>query len=70
MTDPFILPVPRKLAEDPELGPYFLYLHKTLHDLTVPRGTSIEDPAADVNELQTATVAILEQLRADGTIAT
>jgi hypothetical protein len=31
--DPFIIPLPKKLAADPEVGPYFVYQGKFLHDL-------------------------------------
>lgn len=34
MTDPFIIRLPRTLAEDRELAPYFNFLGKVLHDLT------------------------------------
>lgn len=31
--DPFVIPIPRKFSNDPELKPYFNYLHKFLHDI-------------------------------------
>ena len=43
MTDPFLIPVPQKFANDPELAPYFNLLQKVLHDLTVIRGSAISD---------------------------
>jgi hypothetical protein len=36
--DPFLVPVPKKLANDPELAPYFNYLNKFLHDLFLRTG--------------------------------
>lgn len=49
MTSPFLLPIPPKLARDPELGPYFEHIHKTLHDLTtkqVDEPTTLEEVVA------------------------
>jgi len=31
--DPFVIPIPQKLLNDPELGPTFQYLWKFLYDL-------------------------------------
>lgn len=39
-TDPFIIPIPRKITSDPELNPYFLYLQRFLHDLWKRTGGS------------------------------
>ena len=36
--DPFVIPVPPKLLEDPELRPFFEYLNRFLHDLFVRSG--------------------------------
>ena len=43
MTDPFIIPLPQKLASDPELRDYFNFLNKVLHDLTAVSGDAIDD---------------------------
>lgn len=73
MADPFIFPVPAKLATDPELAPYFNYLSKVLHDLTAILGPVISNPTGggtiDV-EARDSIDAILEQLRTDKTIDT
>lgn len=48
--DPFIVPLPQKLALDPQLGPYFQYLQKFLHDIWQRTGAGsdlIGDAAAD-----------------------
>lgn len=68
MTDPFLIRVPAKLANDPELGPYFNYLSKVLHDLTVTTGDAIPNPSADVDSLKIATDLILARMRTDGDI--
>ena len=68
MSDPFMLPVPTKLANDPELAPYFNFLNKVLHDLTATPGTAIASPTADVAALKVAVDAILAQMVADGVI--
>lgn len=33
LVDPFVVELPAKLANDPEVGPYFFYLNKFLHDI-------------------------------------
>lgn len=38
--DPFHYPIPRKLASDPELGPWVIYLHKYLHQSWLKLGGS------------------------------
>jgi hypothetical protein len=43
--DPFIVPLPRKLASDVELGPYFTYLNKFLHDLWTRTGAGTDTVA-------------------------
>ena len=43
MTDPFLIPVPAKLANDPEVRDYFNFLNKVLHDLTAVSGDAISD---------------------------
>ena len=70
MTDPFMIPLPAKLANDPELAPYFNFMNKVLHDLTATPGSAIASPSADVNSLKVAVDAMLEQMRADGMINT
>lgn len=72
MTDPFLIRVPQKLANDPELAPYFNFLNKVLHDLTTNGGAAIANPSGGTTidtEARTSIDAILTQLR-DGTIAT
>ena len=49
MSDPFIVPVPKKLAEDPELAAYFNFLNKVLHDLTTK---DIPEIQQDIEDLQ------------------
>ncbi len=48
MTDPFIVPLPRVLAEDQQVAPYFNFQHKVLHDLTILRAAI--DNAGDITE--------------------
>ena len=67
-SDPFIIQVPPKLANDPELAPYFNLLNKVLHDLTTIRGAAIASPTADVTSLKTAVDALILQAETDGTI--
>lgn len=43
--DPFLIPLPRKIGEDPELAPYFNFLGKVVHDLTRIRD-AVEDAGA------------------------
>ncbi len=42
-SDPFLIPVPHKLANDPELRDYFNFLGKVLHDLTATPGDVISN---------------------------
>ena len=49
MSDPFIVQLPKKLADDPELSAYFNFLNKVLHDLTTK---DVPELQADVEELQ------------------
>ncbi len=70
MTDPFLIRLPDKFANDPEVAPYFNFLSKVLHDLTATPGPAIADPDADVDSLKTAVDAILTQMREDGDIVT
>lgn len=51
MTDPFIDKLPPKLANDPELAPFFNRLTKVLHDLTArtyPKATTLEEVIAAI----------------------
>ncbi len=40
--DPFILTLPSKLAKDPQIGPFFTYLMKFLHDMWVRTGAGVD----------------------------
>ena len=68
MSEPFIFRLPAKIANDPELAPYFNALTKAMHDLTAIRGPAIDSPTADVASLKVAVDKIIDQLETDGTI--
>ncbi len=36
--DPFVAPIPKPWAEDPEIAPFAVYLNRFLHDLWVRTG--------------------------------
>lgn len=57
--DPFVIPLPRKLAQDPEIAPYFTYLQKFLHDLwqRTGAGTDLVGDAVTDAELTSALAA-------------
>lgn len=40
--DPFLLPVPKSLANDPEVADFFNFMARTLNDLTALRGDAID----------------------------
>lgn len=54
-TDPFIIPLPHSLANDPETGPWFQYTQKFLHDLwqRTGAGSDLIDGAAQLTANQT-----------------
>lgn len=53
MTNPFIFPMPQKIAQDPELRDYFEQINKTLHDLTTKQLDEPTTLAEVVTVLQT-----------------
>jgi hypothetical protein len=55
--DPFVIPLPRKLANDPEIAPWFSYLQKFLHDLWQRTGAG-EDLVGDAVTLTQLTSAL------------
>jgi hypothetical protein len=57
--DPFVIPLPRKLARDTELGPYFAYTQRFLHDLwqRTGAGTDLVDGAVTTSQLTDAITA-------------
>ena len=65
---PFLLPVPKSLADNPELAPYFNLLNRVLMELTTSPGDAIASPTADVDSLKESVDAILSQLESDGTL--
>ncbi len=66
MTSPFLVPLPRKIADDPELAPYFNQLNKTLHDLTTKQLDAIDSPTADVTSLKTAVDGLISANQTHG----
>jgi hypothetical protein len=59
LVDPFVIPLPRKLALDPEVAPWFTYLQKFLHDLwkRTGAGTDLVGDAVTLAQL-TSTLAV------------
>ena len=60
--DPFVVPMPEKLATDPQLEPYFRYLNKFNHDMWNRTGAgddsiSDQDARITVNTTNIATNA-------------
>lgn len=56
--DPFIIPVPRKIAQDPELAPFFNYLIRFCHDLWLRTGGANDniDDLEGINTFETSAV--------------
>lgn len=54
--DPFIIPLPRKLSDDPETGPWFQYTQKFLHDLWLRTGAGDDAIAGTANTDENETI--------------
>lgn len=71
LVDPFIQPLPPKIANDPELAPWFQYLSKFCHDLWVRTGSgtdSIADAAQTTGDTFTGDINLSASvLKVDGT---
>ena len=66
MSAPFLIPVPSKFANDPELAPYFNFLNKVLHDLTAVSGDAISDASiTDYTPHATGAVAVTSEAATD-----
>lgn len=59
--DPFVIPLPQKLAGDPELAPFFRYLSKWNHDMWQRTGAGnddISDHEDRIDSLETRMTAV------------
>lgn len=70
--DPFVIPIPQKLLNDPELGPTFQYLWRFLYDLWSRTGAG-DDYVSDLTDdfvLLDARVDSLELVTASSIVTT